>query len=161
MKHLRAYATPLTIGTFLIMGATGILMFFHTNTTLNKVVHEYVGLVMVAAVLLHVVLNWRAFQTYFKRPVALTLMTASAVMLAASFVSLGDDAGDARPDIIALQMVSSASLTDLAPLMGTDAENLIAKLAEQGVTATADQTLIDLSDGDMRGAISLLSAVKS
>jgi hypothetical protein len=160
MKHLRAYATPLTIGTFLIMGATGILMFFHTNTTLNKVVHEYVGLVMVAAVILHVVLNWRAFQTYFKRPVALTLMGASAVMLAASFVSLDEETGGTRPDIAVLQMVSSASLTDLAPLMGTDAANLIARLAEQGVTATPDQTFIDLSGGDMRGAITLLSSVK-
>ncbi len=160
MKHLRAYATPLTIGTFLIMGATGILLFFHTNTTLNKVVHEYVGLVMVAAVILHVVLNWRAFQTYFKRPVALTLMGASAVMLAASFVSLGEETGGTRPDIAVLQMVSSASLTDLAPIMGTDAADLVARLAEQGVTATPDQTLIDLSNGDMRGAITLLSAVK-
>ena len=160
MKHLRAYATPLTIGTFLIMGATGILLFFHTNTTLNKVVHEYVGLVMVAAVILHVVLNWRAFQTYFKRPVALTLMGASAVMLAASFVSLGEETGGTRPDMAVLQMVSSASLTDLAPIMGTDAAELVARLAEQGVTATPDQTLIDLSNGDMRGAITLLSAVK-
>lgn len=160
MKHLRAYATPLTIGTFLIMGATGILLFFHTNTTLNKVVHEYVGLVMVAAVILHVVLNWRAFQTYFKRPVALTLMGASAVMLAASFVSLGEETGGTRPDMAVLQMVSSASLTDLAPIMGTDATDLVARLAEQGVTATPDQTLIDLSNGDMRGAITLLSAVK-
>ena len=160
MKHLRAYATPLTIGTFLIMGATGILLFFHTNTTLNKVVHEYVGLVMVAAVILHVVLNWRAFQTYFKRPVALTLMGASAVMLAASFVSLGEETGGTRPDLAVLQMVSSASLTDLAPIMGTDAADLVARLAEQGVTATPDQTLIDLSNGDMRGAITLLSAVK-
>ena len=160
MKHLRAYATPLTIGTFLIMGATGILLFFHTNTTLNKVVHEYVGLVMVAAVILHVVLNWRAFQTYFKRPVALTLMAASAVMLAASFVSLGEETGGTRPDMVVLQMVSSASLTDLAPIMGTDAADLVARLAEQGVTATPDQTLIDLSNGDMRGAITLLSAVK-
>ena len=160
MKYLRAYATPLTIGTFLIMGATGILLFFHTNTTLNKVVHEYVGLVMVAAVILHVVLNWRAFQTYFKRPVALTLMAASAVMLAASFVSLGEETGGTRPDMAVLQMVSSASLTDLAPIMGTDAAHLVARLAEQGVTATPDQTLIDLSNGDMRGAITLLSAVK-
>ena len=160
MKHLRAYATPLTIGTFLNMGATGILLFFHTNTTLNKVVHEYVGLVMVAAVILHVVLNWRAFQTYFKRPVALTLMGASAVMLAASFVSLGEETGGTRPDLAVLQMVSSASLTDLAPIMGTDAADLVARLAEQGVTATPDQTLIDLSNGDMRGAITLLSAVK-
>ena len=160
MKHLRASATPLTIGTFLIMGATGILLFFHTNTTLNKVVHEYVGLVMVAAVILHVVLNWRAFQTYFKRPVALTLMGASAVMLAASFVSLGEETGGTRPDMAVLQMVSSASLTDLAPIMGTDAADLVARLAEQGVTATPDQTLIDLSNGDMRGAITLLSAVK-
>ncbi len=160
MKHLRAYATPLTIGTFLIMGATGILLFFHTNTTLNKVVHEYVGLVMVAAVILHVVLNWRAFQTYFKRPVALTLMGASAVMLAASFVSLGEETGGTRPDMVVLQMVSSASLTDLAPIMGTDAADLVARLAEQGVTATPDQNLIDLSNGDMRGAITLLSAVK-
>ncbi len=62
--------------------------------------------------------------------------------------------------MVVLQMVSSASLTDLAPIMGTDAADLVARLAEQGVTATPDQTLIDLSNGDMRSAITLLSSVK-
>ena len=48
MKSLRLWATPLIVGSFLIMGVSGVLMFFHLETTLMKVVHEWAGWAMVA-----------------------------------------------------------------------------------------------------------------
>lgn len=39
----REIATPLTIGIFLIMSVTGILMFFHWDTGFNKLAHEWLG----------------------------------------------------------------------------------------------------------------------
>lgn len=43
MSSLRKWATPLTIGSFLLMGVTGILMFFHLDIGLNKLAHEWAG----------------------------------------------------------------------------------------------------------------------
>ncbi len=162
MSKLRSFATPLTIGTFVIMGITGVLMFFHLNTGGNKVVHEFVGLLMVVAVLLHLVPNWRAFTCYFKRPVALAVMGISVVLLGLSFstLSTSDRNGPGgRPDMVAIQIVTNAPLSVIAPLIESDTDTLISRLAAQGVTATADQTLHDLADGDIRQAITLLGII--
>ncbi len=162
MKNLRKFATPLTIGTFLIIGVTGILMFFHASTGLNKVVHEWVGLVMVVAVILHVVLNWRAMTGYFKRPVALTVVGASVLILALSFVSVGgEEGGRMRPDMVAVELVTTAPIETLAVLLNQDAGTLMASLSNQGYSPVAGQSLSDLAGGDMRAAASLLSGLKN
>lgn len=162
MKNLRKFATPLTIGTFLIISITGILMFFHASTGLNKVVHEWVGLIMVIAVILHIVLNWRAMTGYFKRPVALTLVGASVVILGLSFMSLGSgEEGAGRPDMVAVQLVTSAPLEELAMLLDQDTGTLMASLADQGYSPVAGQSLSDLAGGDMRAAASLLSGLQN
>lgn len=159
MLNLRAYATPLTIGTFLIAGVTGVLMFFHLSTGLNKVVHEWIGLGMVAAIVLHVVLNWRAFKGYFKRPVAMSLIAGAVVILGLSFMPTAEAEGG-RPDFAAIELVNNAPLTELAPLLDTDAADLVSRLATQGVTASEDQSLSDLAGGDGRQAATLLAAIR-
>lgn len=159
MSTLRKYATPLTIGSFILMAVTGTLMFFHWNTGLNKVAHEWLGFVMVAAVALHVVLNWRAFSLYFKRPLAMGLMGVFVLALGLSFLPLtGQQQG--RPDLAAVRLVVSAPLSEVAPLLDTSVETLIARLAETGITATADQSLSDLTGGDTRQAAGLLIPLK-
>lgn len=148
MKRLRSWATPLTIGTFVIISVTGVLMFFHADSGLNKVVHEWIGLVMVAAVFAHLLLNWRAFTTYFKRPVAVTLMSVGALVLAASFF-LGGGADGGPDGMRALMMsVGNARVATLAELAGQDTETVLASLDAAGFDATADETLAALSGGD-------------
>ena len=63
----REIATPLTIGIFLIMSVTGILMFFHWDTGFNKLAHEWLGWLMVVAVVLHILANMTAFKRHFSQ----------------------------------------------------------------------------------------------
>ncbi|MGH1356179.1 MAG: DUF4405 domain-containing protein [Thalassovita sp.] len=149
MSSLRKIATPVTIGSFFLMSVTGILLFFHLNTTFNKVAHEYLGLVMVAAVVLHVVLNWRAFALYFKRPLALGLMAVFVVALGLSFAPTPQGAG--RPEFAVIAKVMEAPIEHVAPMLGTDTSGLIAQLAAQGIVASPGQSLTDLA-GPERGA---------
>ena len=155
---LRKYATPLTIGSFVLMAVTGTLMFFHLNTTFNKVAHEYLGIVMIAAVLLHLVLNWRAFTTYFKRPLAMGIMGIFILALGLSFIPSSQKGG--RPEFGAVRMVISAPVSTLAPMLGTDTQGVIDRLAAQDVAATPDQSLSDLTGGEMGKAAALLVALK-
>ncbi|SMO32316.1 protein of unknown function [Thalassovita litoralis] len=155
---LRKYATPLTIGSFILMAVTGTLMFFHLNTTFNKVAHEYLGIVMIAAVVLHLVLNWRAFTTYFKRPLAMCIMGIFILALGLSFIPSSQKGG--RPEFGAVRMVISAPVSTLAPMLGTDTQGVIDRLAAQDVAATPDQSLSDLTGGEMGKAAALLVALK-
>ena len=47
---LRRWATPLTIGAFVFMAVTGILMFFEVRLGIIKVAHEWLSWLMVIAV---------------------------------------------------------------------------------------------------------------
>lgn len=53
IKVSREWATPVTVGVFVVMAATGLLMFFHLDIGLNKAAHEWLGWLMVAAVAAH------------------------------------------------------------------------------------------------------------
>ena len=43
MKVSRDWATPVTIGSFGLMAITGLLMFFHLDSGLNKTAHEWLA----------------------------------------------------------------------------------------------------------------------
>ncbi|WP_319825651.1 DUF4405 domain-containing protein [Thalassovita sp.] len=158
MTTLRKYATPLTMGTFALMAVTGTLLFFHANTMLNKVAHEWIGLAMVAAVGLHVAVNWRAFTQYFKRPVAMGVMGVFVLALGLSFLPAGKQGG--RPEFAALRIVVTAPVADLAPMLGTDAQGVIALLDAQDILADPGQSLSDLTGGELGKAAALLVSLK-
>jgi cytochrome b561 len=64
----REWATPLTIGSFLVIAVTGVLMFFHLDSGLNKLAHEWLAWAMLAAVGLHAAVHFKSFSRYFTRP---------------------------------------------------------------------------------------------
>ncbi|EEW25579.1 DUF4405 domain-containing protein [Rhodobacter ferrooxidans] len=156
---LRAWATPLVIGAFLLMGVTGVLMFFHLNTGLAKELHEWAGLLFVAGGLAHLWLNWRAFTTYLKRPLASGIMGLGALALGVSFLSLGGGGpGEAIAGV--MQSVGNAPVSVLAQLSGKSADDVVATLSGLGLTgANADSTVSALTGGDREGQMAALGAV--
>jgi len=147
MKFLRKWATPLTVASFLIMGMTGTLMFFHLDSGLNKLIHEWAGWVMLVGVLAHVVLNWRAFTTYFKRPLAMGIMGLGVVALAASFVPVGGSGGGDTVRMV-MMSISSAQLETMIALSGKDTDAGLVALAEAGYDAQLGQSMATLTGGD-------------
>ena len=147
MKSLRKWATPLTVATFLIMGVTGTLMFFHLETTLGKVIHEWAGWLMLAGVGAHLVLNWRPFTTYLKRPLAMGIMGGGALLLAVTFLPIGPTGGG-NPMMAVMQAMETAELETVIALSGKDLDTGLAALKDAGFDAGADKTLGDLSGGN-------------
>ena len=145
MSSLRNWATPLTIGSFLLMAVTGVLMFFHLESMLNKVVHEWAGWLMVAGVGAHLVLNWRAFTVYFRRPLAKAIMGISTVLLVVSFWPAG---GGGNPVFAVMKAVEQAEIITVIELSGLDLETGLARLSELGLSADASSTLQGLTGGD-------------
>lgn len=155
---LRSWATPLTVGAFLLISVTGILMFFHLETGLSKVAHEWLGWFLVTGVAAHLWLNWRAFTTYFKRPAAVAIMGAGVLVLTASLLMPGPEGG-AVPVRQVLGSLTKAPISTLASLAGKDEASLLASLASDHPGVTADQTLADLTKDNPEAAIGLLAKV--
>lgn len=133
---LRSWATPLVIGAFLVMGATGSLMFFELDTATMKLIHEWAGLVLVAGGLAHLILNWRAFTTYFKRPLASGIMALGAVALGLTFVPNlipGVVEGAGLGPKVVMDAMGNARVETLAELSGKTTEQLLADLGAAGI----------------------------
>jgi len=139
IKVSREWATPLTIGVFALMAVTGLLMFFHLDSSLQKTVHEWAGWVVVAAAALHVTANWLGFKRYFKPGAGAAAMAVCALLIGASFVPLGGSGGEpVSPPAIAMRAISQAPLKAVAPLFGKSSEQALKALAGSGI-ALADE----------------------
>ena len=81
----RPWITPVVIGAFGLSAVTGVLMFFHLDSGLNKTAHEWLSWAMVIGVLLHLLLNMSAFKRYFTQTTARVVVGVFALVLALSF----------------------------------------------------------------------------
>jgi hypothetical protein len=147
-KVSREWATPATAGAFLIMAVTGVLMFFHLDTGLNKLAHEWLGWGLLAAVVAHALANWVNVKRYVVSSTkAQAMLATAAVVLAASFIRL--DAEPPSPPALALQAVGNAPLTAVLALNGKGFDQAQRELATVGITAQdGSQTLQGLTAGD-------------
>lgn len=155
---LRSWATPLTIGSFLLISVTGGMMFFHLETPLGKVAHEWLGWALVGAVAAHLWLNRRALSTYFKRPAALGIMGGAVIALVATFVVPLGESGSV-PVRQVLGSLTHAPISTLAVLAGRQEAEVLAALSVTYPGVTAGQTLSDLSGNTPEAAVGLLAQV--
>src|SRR5690606_22048435 len=85
MKPNRNYITPFISIVFLIVGISGLLMFFHLLDGYTEVVHEILGVFFVICAIFHIILNWKALKIHFKKkvflPALLAALTLSAVLV--------------------------------------------------------------------------------
>jgi len=158
MKLTRDWVTPLVMGSFGLLAVTGILMFFHADSGLNKLAHEWLSGLLVAAVLGHAVVNFGAVKRHFAATRTRVIAGAFVVLLAASFVPLG---GSGTPPFAApVDALARAPLPVLAQVAGQPAEQVRDKLAAQGVVLDATtSTVSDAVGGDLRREVRVLNAV--
>ncbi|WP_428026775.1 DUF4405 domain-containing protein [Arcobacter sp.] len=76
----RTLATSLTTTIFLVIGISGIMMFFHFFSNEVKSLHEYLGLVFVGAVFLHVFYNFKAMKNYFTKRVFIGTLLFTVIL---------------------------------------------------------------------------------
>lgn len=146
---LRTWATPITASLGVIMGITGMLMFFHLAPHILKELHEWFGVLTIAAVGLHIAKNWAATKGYFRKGRALPISAVSTLMIAGLFVGAGslmeeeggEGGGRGAGQRAAVERMEQATLAELAPLADTSAADLVARVEAAGLgAATAEST---------------------
>ncbi|MFV0410431.1 MAG: DUF4405 domain-containing protein [Paracoccus sp. (in: a-proteobacteria)] len=138
------YATPLTTGLFLVSLMSGIALFFHIGLGGFHPMHEWLSMVLILPFVLHIWRNWRPFIAYF-RHAPMLMALALSVLSAGWFLLPSDDEGrrGGPPQFAFAHLVLQSSPAELAPVLNTTPETLIAQLAAQGIPAAADQSLIE------------------
>jgi len=140
---LRRYATQATAAIGLIVGVTGIILFFHLARGPIESAHEWLGLVFLAIALLHVIRHRKGFVAMMLERRQQALFALAAVGFAA-FLLAPTHGPDPRHRLIGLAM--EAPLARLAPLAGIVPEEAQRRLTSAGITVThAGQSLAGIA----------------
>ena len=160
MRVARDWATPLTIATFTVIAVTGGLMFFHLDSGLNKVVHEWLSWLLGAGVVLHVIANLAGFRRYLSMPRARWAIGGGLLVLALSFVSLGSTSEP--PFAVPLKALAAAPVPVLAQVAGVNAAEMHVRLRDAGLTTSGDADSVQALVGtDLRRQVGVLRQVLS
>lgn len=127
----RSWITPLMIGAFGLSAVTGVLMFFHLESGLNKLAHEWLSWLLLAAAVLHVTLHLPQFKRYFAQSTARAVMLLFALLLAGSFV-IRPPAGDGPAFAGPVRALAEAPLPVLAQVARLSPEDLNTRLTALG-----------------------------
>lgn len=137
-ERFKKSVTAVSAALFLIVAASGVAMFFHVGEGLVKEMHEWLALVFVLAVGLHVFRNWGGMVTYFRRRTILTPL-AVALVVAAAFIIPAGLSSDSKPVPALFQTLENARLTDLGRVLDVPTEFLAAELKQQGFVVNSSQ----------------------
>lgn len=133
------YATPFTIGLFLVSTVSGVALFFHLGSKYFHGMHEWLSMLLLLPVVFHIQKNWPGMKGYFKRK-TIWMPTLLSLVGALVFVVLAWNS-PGRPPSPAAKLLGAQSVATLAPIMGTTPAGLEAKLAEKGYVAASSDTL--------------------
>lgn len=141
---LRNWATPLTIGAFLLMSLTGVLMFFELDRGLVVVAHQWLSWFFLFGAGGHIVANFKPFKRHLaSRLGKAALLGAGAIVMAALF-SWGLITGPQLERPIEEALIS-APLSSLAAVSGQDFRTLLDRLHARNIPAEGQETLRQLS----------------
>lgn len=148
---LHKWATPLVAGSALLMAVTGVLMFFHLDSGLNKEAHEWLGWAFVIGAALHITSHLPGFKKKMAQPLSLKIVGVFAALLLLSFIPLEEGEGNGKMLArTSMDKLMNAPISVVADVVGKPAEQLIAELNAQGVAITSDsQSIKDAVGTDM------------
>ena len=141
MNVQRSWATPIAAGAFLLSAVTGVLIFFHVDSGLNKAAHEWLSWLLLGGVVLHVLANLGGFKRHFATRGGLAVMGAFALVLALSFIA---PAAELSPNgfktVVDIDLNGTFHVLRLAyPLLKKPGASIINISAPQGVNPTMYQ----------------------
>jgi hypothetical protein len=144
MPRLRRWATPLTMGSFVLMSATGVLMFFGWEDGLTVVVHQWFSWLFLLGVGGHIAVNIRAFMSHLGSRPGKASLTIFMIVLFLSFSSWGLVTGPQLKRPIEQALVD-APLSALADVTRTNLDALLDRLKAHGIVASGKESIHEIA----------------
>lgn len=142
IQFINRFATPLTTGLFAVSTISGVALFFHWLPATFHGMHEWLSMVLLLPFAFHVWKNWRPLLNYARNGMLALPLIASLIITVPFAVSGLSGGGGGNPAFRVASVMTQAPLSDLAPVLKTSPDALVARLQEKGFPASsADQTL--------------------
>lgn len=139
---IRESATSLTSLVFVVVGGTGLMLYFHFFESSVKELHETLGLLFVAAALAHVFFNWKGMKRYF--PKKLFAAYAVAVALTAGVFIASAPTGP-NPKRMLIDKALHAPLPVAFSLLGATPEAAAKLLGEKGIEIKGASSILEVA----------------
>jgi hypothetical protein len=142
---LRRYVTQSTTAIGLVVGVTGVMMFFHLARDRVESAHEWLGVIFVLFAVLHVVRHRRGFVQMLRERRQHALFALAGLGVAGFLLASGG--GHDGPSVHRLaDRAMEVPLATLAPLVGIKADEAVLRLLAGGISgAQPGQSLISLA----------------
>lgn len=141
MKPNRNYVTPFISLVFLVVGISGLLMFFHLFDGYTEVVHEILGLFFVVCAIFHIILNWKALKIHFKKAVFLPALLG-VIMITSLLVVM--ERLYPPVDLQIMNRIVKAPVRDAFKALNINYDEANIKLKARGIGIENAQSLEDL-----------------
>lgn len=138
MKLNRNYITPFISLVFLVVGLSGLLMFFHLFDGYTEVVHEYLGVFFVVCAVFHIILNWKALKIHFKRGVFIPALLG---VLAISVTLIVGESIYPPVDTIIINKIVKAPINDAFKALEVDYSEAYKRLETNGISIEGATTI--------------------
>jgi uncharacterized membrane protein len=143
-SDLRNVATPFVAVTFLVIGITGVLLYFHLFESSVKELHENLGMVFVAVALLHLFVHYKSMSNYFTKK-AFIIITALTLIISAVFIYEGASQKGPNPKRVLIESVLQAPLDNSLVVLGIKKEKAIKNLKSENIKTDGAKTIMDIS----------------
>ena len=141
MKPNRNYVTPFISLIFLVVGVSGLLMFFHLLDGYTEVVHELLGLLFVVCAFFHILINWSALKIHFKKavfiPALLGVLTISATLVVSESMN-------PPLDLILINRIVKSPIHDAFKALDIQYDHAAENLKAKGISISDAKTIEDL-----------------
>lgn len=138
MKLNRNYVTPFISLVFLVVGLSGVLMFFHLFDGYTEVVHEFLGVFFVVCAVFHIILNWKALKFHFKRGV---FIPAGLAVIIVSILFIIQQQFNPKVDTILLERIIKAPINDVFKALQVDYSEAVKRLEANGISVDGATTI--------------------
>ncbi|MGN0020752.1 MAG: DUF4405 domain-containing protein [Sphingobacterium hotanense] len=141
MKLSRNYITPFISLTFLVVGVSGVLMYFHLFDGYTEILHELLGLFFLICAVLHILLNWKALRIHFNRGV---IMPAGIAIVVLSVLIISQQQFHPKVDTVLLDRLVKAPIEDVFKALAVDSAEALVKLNAHGISADGAECLEEI-----------------
>ena len=156
---MRRWVTPFAMGAFLLTALTGMLLFFKVPLGLVKPVHEWLSWLLVAAVALHLFINWQAGMHTLTRTSGKAVLLAFVLLLGLSLLPLGSTSHHHGPEVVTRALIQ-APLDTVARLANHNPDDIVIMLMAEGINVESKgHSLERIAEQNNRPAMELLGLI--
>ncbi len=128
---LRDIATSLTALIFIVIGMSGVMIYFHFYDMQVRELHEIIGLVFVSVTLFHIFVNWKSMKKYFSKKIFIITLVATTIV-SSGFVINSLNQGQ-NPKLLVIQSVLTAPIKNSLKVLNIEYEVAMKKLEAQNI----------------------------